>query len=380
MSKKRYRKQKPKIDEVQQKIIDKAKEALAHQMKLAQDPSEGGPQPPPESTVVKDNLKKSKTVAIIVTNTEPEAAIFCTPIFRMIKHDFKIETLDLFVTKPIHSSFLEIISNDNIDAVEILEKIDDAAVEEFSKRYDMTLMLNYGVAIEQGMNRGLNASTALGAVTQLIPSGPESMNFDVEITEDSVDEAVEMLGGFDNYIVVAPGFSVKLHPNWTTGRIWHPAKWMALLDILSANNVKVVVIGTNFYEQLLPDGIIDNVRCIYTNNVGALAEIIKRSKGVVTIDNGFSPMTMALGKKFVQIHSGGPISWSGGTYHNLSDHRDDSRVVASIDITSIEVDHVLEQISDLLLNGQKLESDVDSSEESWEKPKEFDLASIDPPT
>lgn len=332
MSNKPRRKKKTKVVPIERTIPEAA---------LA--PPEANPDP-----VIVQRLKRLPDVDVVVTNTEPEALLFITPILRKMKEEYGSRST-LHVTKPSNPSFLSLVEGlDTVHGITVHNKIDENTISSIEKKSGNVIMFNFLAALQQTLVRGFHAPQGIAALTQIVLNQIECLNLEVSLDQAAADAAKTVYG--EDYYVIAPEFIAAIDPQYTAQRIWDRNKWLEIIEYINEKTGEDVIVLSfkNGFDALLPEGRYDGAISIMADTAEEAAAIIVNAKMVLGIDAGFVQIARAFSKPIIHIHSGGPVSWSGSIYPPGDPRNGTTRIVAAIDINVIEANDVKGAFDELL--------------------------------
>jgi hypothetical protein len=293
-------------------------------------------------------LQRIPNVDVIVTNTEPEALLFITPILKKMKKEYGSK-IHIHVTTPANPSFLDLIDGlQSIEEIHIHPKLDQKDIEKLEKKNGNVIMFNFLAALQQTVNRGLSAAQGMAALTQIVLNQIESLETEVALSVAAKKAALTIYG--EGYIAVCPEFIAAIDHNYCIPRMWDRNKWLEVTTYLQETYGRDVVVLSfaNGREPVLPQGVYDDIISVVSDNAEEVAAILSNADLVLGIDAAFVQIAKALGKPIVHIHSGGPISWSSSLYP-MGDPRDGStRILAAIDVNVITVDDVKKCVAELI--------------------------------
>ena len=305
-------------------------------------------------------LKANPVVDVVITNTEPEALVFVTPILRKMVNEYK-SVITVHVTTPANPTYIDLIERlDTVQKVMVHQQIDQKVIEKLEKKSNNVIMFNYLAALQQTLARGLHASQGIAALTQIVLNPIDALNLEVALSKPAKAAAKTIYG--KDYVLLCPEFIAAIDPNYCTQRIWNRNKWLEVASWLAEDCGKDVIILSfeNGMEPVLPQGVYDKIVSVVSCDVEEVAAIISNASLVMGIDAGFVQIARALNKSILHIHSGGPVSWSASIYPHEDVRDGTTRVLAAIDINVITVEDVKQAYAELI--GEKCVADISAHE------------------
>jgi len=325
------------------KMVEQIK---AQEQPVMQEKSDLDPPQQEQELQVPAMLKKVKDVDIIITNTEPEALIFITPTLRKLKTDFDSKIV-LHCTAPQNPSFLDLIRGlDTVKDIQVHQEINDDLVKKLEKNGSVVLMLNFLAAMKEGMPKGLHCPQALGAMVQIVLNQFECLEFEVSLPESAKKAASVVYG--EDYFLICPEFMAGIDTQYTAQRCWDRNKWLEVIDVMNEKYDKEIIVLSfeNGIEPILPPGIYDSCTSIVSKHTDEVTAIISNASIVLGVDAGFVQIARALNKSIIELHSGGPVSWSAAIYP-MDERNGSTRVLATIDINNLSIEDVLNAVEEL---------------------------------